>query len=68
MSKLSGKIFRMLNKQAMELMRSVYSEPKPKAKKVLEKKIKGSYGCIDFHSIKKPPIGCVTRIPTELRG
>ena len=58
----------MLNKQAMELMRSVYSEPEPKAKKVLETKIKGSYGYIDFHTIKKPPIGCVARIPTELRG
>ena len=68
MSKLSGKIFRMLNKQAMELMRSVYSEPKPKAKKVLETRIKGGCGCADFHITKKTPIGCVTRIPTELRG
>ena len=68
MSKLSGKIFRMLNKQAMELMRSVYSKPEPKAEKVLETKIKGGCGCTDLYTIKKPPIGCVTRIPTELRG
>ena len=58
----------MLNKQAMKLMRSMYSEPKPKAKKVLETKIKESHGYIDFHAKKKPPNGCVKRIPTELRG
>ena len=68
MSKLSGKIFRMLNEQAMELMRSVYSEPRPKAKKDLKSKIKGSCGCTDLYTIEKPPAGCVTRIPTELRG
>ena len=49
-------------------MRSVYSKPEPKAKKVLETKIKGGCGCTDLYTIKKPPIGCVTRIPTELRG
>ena len=56
----------MLNKQAMELIHSIYSQPKPEPRKRIETRTQGACGCTDFSTKDKPRPGLATRPPKAL--